>query len=373
MRTNLVSGATVGRLLVMTAALAVSSTAVSQEFPSLSGAVASGGGEVWSGGDPGGSIAGPSLAGEYLDPIPDEGNELGAVYPGDACSSCNGGEAGGIRSFYNRCGCDTPQFPWFTGPGNCDNWCVGPHWNVEVDGMFIHRDDADWAAASVTPAQIVDQFDYGPGVRIFATAYNYSNYGLQIRYEGVNDFHSTALTGAAGITYQSNLNSLEVNLMRRRDVPLKIFAGGRYIEIDEEYIETTLGTGDTDGTFIENRLMGFQIGAGRDAWQLNRWVTIEPFGNIGAYFNDFKREDIDFTGSAQTIDKNEFDEIAFLGEAGVTSVLRINACLALRGGYQVMAFHGVAGALETAQNPVGGFDPDELIYHGARFGVEYQR
>ena len=22
------------------------------------------------------------------------------------------------------------------GPGNCDNWCVGPHWNVEVDGMI---------------------------------------------------------------------------------------------------------------------------------------------------------------------------------------------------------------------------------------------
>lgn len=173
MRTNLVFGATIGRLLVIVAALAAASPAVAQEFPSLSGAVSSGGGEVWSGGDPSGTIAGSSLAGEYLEPIPADVNDLGATYPGDACNSCNGGEAGGIRSFYNRCGCDTPQFPWFTGPGNCDNWCVGPHWNVEVDGMFVHREDADWAAFGVPPADIVDQFNYGPGARIFATGYNY--------------------------------------------------------------------------------------------------------------------------------------------------------------------------------------------------------
>lgn len=371
MRTNLVSGATIGRLLVTVAALAATSPAVAQQFPSLSGAVSSGEGEVWSNGDPGGAIAGSSLAGEYLEPIPADGNDLGATYPGDACSSCNSDEAGGIRSFYNRCGCDTPQFPWFTGPGNCDTWCVGPHWNVEVDGMFIRRDDAEWG--DVAGATVIDQFNYGPGARIFATGYNYSNYGLQIGYEGVNDFHSTASTGAEEITYQSTLNSLEVNLMRRRDLPLKIFAGARYIEIDEDYIETTTALGDAQGTFVENRLMGFQIGAQRDAWQLNRWVTIEPFGNVGAYFNDFKREDVEFVSltTVQTEDRNEFSEIAFLGEAGVTSVLRINACLALRGGYQVMAFHGVANALETAQ--IAGFDPDTLIYHGARFGIEYQR
>jgi hypothetical protein len=378
MRTNLVSGAMIGRHLAAIVALAVISPVVAQEFRSLPGAVTSGGGEVWSSGESTGAIAGPSLADEYLEPIAAEDNPLGAVYPGDACSSCNSDEAGGVRSFYNRCGCDNPQFPWFTGPGNCDTWCVGPHWNVEVDGMFIRRDDADWG--DVVGAAVVDQFNYGPGARIFATGYNYSNYGVQIGYEGVNDFHSTAVLGTEDITYQSTLNSLEVNLIRRRDIPLKIFAGGRYIEIDEDFVRTDTvappdpASGDFVGTFVENRLYGFQIGAQRDAWQLNRWVTIEPFGNAGAYFNDFKREDVDFDASdnVQFDEKNEFSEIAFLGEAGVTSVLRINSCLALRGGYQVMAFSGVANALDTAQLP-NGFDPGTLIYHGARFGIEYQR
>lgn len=371
MRNHLVSGRAISRFFAVLIFVSAMKPIVAQEFPSLSGAI-SGGGEVWSGGDAGGTIADPSLAGDYLAPIPAD-DQYGAAYPGEPCNSCNGGDgAGGIRGFYNRCGCDTPLFPWFTGPGNCDNWCVGPHWNVEVDGMFIRRDDAQWSdVAGVT--DVVDQFDFGPGARIFATGYNYSNYGLQIGYEGVNDFHSTAVTATADITYQSTLNSIEVNVLRRRESPIKFFAGGRYIEIDEDYIETTIASGDSEGTLVENRLIGFQIGALRDAWQLNRWVTIEPFGNVGAYFNDFKREDVDFTGSVLTTDKNEFDEIAFLGEAGVTSVLRINACLALRGGYQVMAFDGVSNALETSLVANGGFDPDTLIYHGARFGIEYQR
>ncbi len=369
---NFISGPAVIRVLVALAAI-VARTSVAQEFPSLSGDMTAGDGEVWSGGVASGTIAGPSLADEYLTPIPAD-DHFGAAYPGGACGSCNGNGSGadGIRGFYNRCGCDTQLFPWFTGPGNCDNWCVGPHWNVEVDGMFIRRDDAPWSdVAGLT--DVVDQFDYGPGARIFATGYNYSNYGLQIGYEGVNDFHSTAVTATEDITYQSTLNSIEVNVLRRRESPIKFFAGGRYIDIDEDYIETTFATGDSEGTLVENRLIGFQVGALRDAWQLNRWVTIEPLANVGVYFNDFKREDVDFTGSVLTTDKNEFSEIAFLGEAGVTSVLRINACLALRGGYQVMAFDGVSNALQTSLVANGGFAPDTLIYHGARFGIEYQR
>ena len=368
MRTGLKFCTALGCALAAVACLP--STVRAQEFPSLSGAVNSCGGEVWSGGDPSGAVVGPALAREYLTPIADpEGNAFSTALPSSACSSCNG-EGAALGGFYNRCGCETPLFPYFTGPGNCDDWCVGPHWNVEVDGMFIHRDNAEWGdVPGVT--DVVDQFDYGPGVRLFATGYNYPNYGLQIGYEGVNDFHSTALIGADEVTYESTLNSLEINVLRRRTRPMKLFAGFRYVEIDEHYIENS--GADSEGTFVENRLIGFQIGTLRDAWQLNRWVTIEPFGNIGVYLNDFKREDADVIGGAFTGEIREFTEVAYLGEVGVTSVLRINTCLALRGGYQAMAFHGVSNALETSLQMNNGFDPDTLIYHGARFGIEYQR
>jgi hypothetical protein len=367
MRTELKFCSALGCVLAVLACLP--SAVCAQEFPSLSGAVNSGGGEVWSGGEPGGAVVCPELTGEYLTPIPEpDRTALGAAVPGSECSSCNG-EGAALGGFYNRCGCETPLFPYFTGPGNCDNWCVGPHWNVELDGMFIRRENAEWG--DIAGASIVDEFNYGPGVRLFATGYNYTNYGLQIGYEGVNDFHSTAVVGADEITYESTLNSLEFNVLRRRKIPTKLFAGFRYIEIDEHFIENFAA--DSEGTFVENRLMGFQIGALRDAWQLNRWVTIEPFGNVGAYFNDFKREDVDITAGAESREVREFDEIAYLGEVGVTSVLRINSCLALRGGYQAMAFYGVSNALETSLAANNGFDPGTLFYHGARFGIEYQR
>jgi len=372
MQTTLTPGAATFRLLTAIAAcIGGVGVAWAQEPPSLDGAISTAATEVWSGGDPAAAVALPTPGGEYLAPIADpEGVAFGLSHAGEPCEPCNGeSSAGGVRGFYNRCGCETPMFPYFTGPGNCDNWCVGPHWNVEVDGMFIRRDDAEWA--DVPGAVVIDEFDYGPGVRIFATGYNHSNYGLQIGYEGVNDFHSTAVAGGDEIAYQSTLNSLEINLLRRTAVPLKVFAGFRYVEIDEDFVDTTLATGDSDGFLIENRLIGFQVGGLRDAWQLNRWLTIEPFANAGVYLNDFKRETVDVTGGVVTFDENEFSEIAYLGEAGVTSVLRINACLALRGGYQVMAFDGVGTALDASLAP--GLDRDTLIYHGARFGVEYQR
>jgi hypothetical protein len=310
----------------------------------------------------------PLSAGDLLSPVPEEGALTPAGQVDDQpCAACNG--ADGVRPFYNRCGCDTQLFPWFTGPGDCDNWCVGPHWNVEVDGMFFHRDDANWG--DIAGATVVDQFNFGPGVRIFATGYNYSNYGLQVGYEGVNDFNSTAVTATDRITYESTLNSLEFNVLRRTTAPLKLFAGFRYIELDEDYVDMVTASGDSDSFFIENRLIGFQVGSFRDAWQLNRWITIEPFVNAGAYINDFKREDVNVAGGAYTTVVSNFDEMAFVGEAGITSVLRINRCLALRGGYQIMTVTGVGEALDASL--VAGLDPTDIVFHGARFGVEYQR
>jgi hypothetical protein len=315
-------------------------------------------------------MVGQPVNGEYglppgavLEPSPE------GAGPSAGCASCNGGGCGGYP--YNRCGCNPQLFPYITGPGNCDNWCVGPHWNVELDGMFVHREDANWGA--IAGADVVNQFDFGPGVRLFATGYNCSDYGLQIGYEGVNEFHSTALIGggARSISYESNLNSVEINVLRRTGIPARLFAGFRYIELDEDFVDFTTATGDSDLMLIENRLIGFQIGALRDAWQLNKWLTFEPYGNAGMYVNDFKREAVDITAGIATVTEREISDVAFVGEAGLSIVLRINRCLALRSGYQAMALNGVGEALDSSL--VAGLNEDTLIYHGARFGVEYQR
>lgn len=353
-----------------------------EEVASLASAIYFQEGNLWS--DAGFEPASVELAAGQLTPVPmhlEGGSSISATSEG--CQECNGNSGDPFRDqfpgaggWYNRCGCDQKLFPWIAGPGNCDTWCVGPHWNVEVDGMFIRRDDAEWEdVAGVDPAE-ADQFDYGPGARLFLTGYNYSNYGLQIGYEGVNDFHALAATATDDITIESRINSLEVDVLRRTETPLKLFAGFRYVQLDEDYVSVVRASGDGDRFKVSNRMPGFQIGALRDAWQLNRWITLEPYGNVGGYLNDYKREVTDITGGVYTAQKHEFTEMAFIGEAGVTSVLRINPCLALRGGYQIVAIDGVGTALDAAvdaANLTPTFDRQTLIYHGARFGLEYQR
>lgn len=430
MRSPLVSTAAAWRLLFLFGGAVVAvDPAVAQSPPSLSDTIALASGDVWSENTPGtvmGTPAGdPVLSEGYLAPI--SADDAAAMAAGGeiGCNSCNGGGGGG--AFYNRCGCDTPMFPYLTGPGNCDNWCVGPHWNVEVEGMALRRTGVDWsgveALATATPGfatELLDNFGYGPGGRIFVTGYNDSDYGIQIGYEGINDYNATALfvdpnidpddpsdDNVRSFNYETTFNSIEMNFMRRTTAPTKIFAGFRYVQVDEDFADSltqaktvpaandpalTDAYVDTrDLIKLENRMIGFQVGALRDAWALNKWLTIEPFGNGGVYYNNFKREDLQdtvdtlvtgpdtgtlapaFTSSSFTQfgTSNNFSEISFLGEVGVTAVFRLNQCVAIRGGYQALVMDGVGTGLDAYFEP--GLNGTTVLYHGARFGLEYQR
>ncbi len=337
------------------------------------------------------------------------------------CSSCQGGDGGGAcsscggGSYFNRCGCSAAMFPWFEGPGRCDDWCVGPHWEVAADGLIMFRENVDWAAVPLNgfSLDLADQFEHGPGGRVFVTGYNDRPFGLQVGYEGINEFHANALfsngVDSRAIEYESSLNSVEVNFVRRTNFAWRPFAGARYIELDEEFFDTTTAGRvipapadppaapvayiDTlNGRSLENRLMGLQAGVFRDVWRLNRWVSVEPFGNAGVYLNDFKRraytrttttvvngDDIstpeseysEVTTTVGTTTIQEFSELAFVGEAGVTGVLRLSPCVALRGGYQVLAINGIGQGIDAFLAP--GLNPDTLVYHGGHFGIEYVR
>lgn len=417
MRTPLVSAAVWRLLLLFGGVIVAVDPAAGQTPPSLSDAIALTSGDVWSEKSPA-TVAGtsanePVLSSEYLTPI--SADDVTALAGGEiGCNSCNGGGGGG--AFYNRCGCDTPLFPYLTGPGNCDNWCVGPHWNVEVDGMALRRTGVDWgpivADVGLAP-DLLDEFNYGPGARIFVTGYNDADFGLQIGYEGVNDYHATALfpNGAdlRSFDYQTTFNSIEFNVMRKTTAPTKFFAGFRYVQVDEDFTDAlTVGktvpppgnppgiaafVDNSQAFILENRLIGFQLGAYRDAWALNKWLTIEPTGNAGVYYNNFKREEIQRTTTtivtgddlttptviegSQVVTVNQFGEtrnfsdVSFLGEVGVTAVFRLNRCVAIRGGYQVLVMDGVGEGIDAFFEP--GLAGSTVVYHGARFGFEYQR
>ncbi len=278
------------------------------------------------------------------------------------CQGCSGSGSSG----YNRCGCNTELFPWISGPGACDQWCVGPKWGVEAGGLMMFRDDADWnrVIADVGGAPtLLDQFEYGPGGRIFVTGYSDAGYGIQVGYEGINDWDATlALDSGREINYQARLNSVEMNFLPNVASPWKWIAGVRYIQLDEDFLDN-----QSVDRLLENRLFGFQLGGRRDAWQFGSRVTLQTYANAGIYYNKFRRDDVDV---ASTV-RRDLSEIAFAGEAGAAAAFRLNHCTALRAGYQILALDGVGTGLEASFTP--GLNTDTIIFHGLQFGLEYRR
>lgn len=347
----------------------------------------------------------------------EEFDEFRSASPVSECLDCNG-RAGAVSRYpYDRCGCNLGKFPWIRGTGNCDDWCVGPHWQVQVGGLILNRDSVDWApviAAVGSAPNLVDPFDEAPGARIAVTGYNDRGYGMQVVYEGANDFTAATLFPLAGATraidYESRLNSVEINLLPRVEGRWSLLGGFRYVELGENFIDfttvdkvipTPADPPAAPGAFVDlgtdylikNRLMGFQVGAFRDAWTINRWLSLEGFANAGVYLNDIRREQIDRNvttviygddlatpdvdefvqdvTTVNTIETRSFSEAAFVGEAGLTAVLRPHPCFSVRSGYQILAMDGVAQGVDAFFEP--GVSLDTVVFHGLQVGFEYRR
>ena len=229
---------------------------------------------------------------------------------------------------------------------------------------MLFRDDADLALIAGAAGDVFsfdEQFEHAPGGRIFVTGYNDSGFGVQVGYEGVNDWNATRAftngTTSHTFDYESRLNSIEFNFLPIIPYSWKLFGGVRYVELSEDFIDSTIANkpllnpanppaaptvvNDTIiSDLLENRLIGFQIGGLRDNWQLSDRISIETFFNGGVYCNKFRRDDIttnvattffgddtstpDVNESAQVVSSSQNGsrintaQIAFLGEAGIT-------------------------------------------------------
>ena len=170
----------------------------------------------------------------------------GTAGTASGCQACGGTSTCGGNGCgpCDRCSCTAKNFPWFEGPGHCDNWCVGPHWGIEASGLIVHREDANLGeiinAIGPNPA-VEDQFEYAPGARLFATAYNCHGWGMQVGYEGLNDWDAALVypdtpvaDSTRSVDYLSRLNSLEINFLPNTPQAWKLFSGVRYVQLDED-------------------------------------------------------------------------------------------------------------------------------------------
>lgn len=222
--------------------------------------------------------------------------------------------------------------PYRTGPGNCDNWKVGPVWKVELDGLVMSHEDAPLAdliarsnALQVPPSDAVPDYteDFGerPGVRIAATSYwpQMAGYEVNVTYTGVPAWDASAVfpqvppdqpilgeTIQRYLTYRTGFHSLELNFIPFNDYQFKPYYGIRYFLVDEDIDDITdefepppiipeteiVLTDLLEAANVENHLIGFQGGIRRDVWRFRPWLFIEGFANAGIYCNVIQRENI---------------------------------------------------------------------------------
>ncbi len=321
------------------------------------------------------------------------------------------------------------RWPYANGPGACDDWKVGPIWDVTVDGIVMTRENTDLGALEAAMAEpgapeVVEQFDRGPGGRVFLTGLMPRDVGYQVfaGYEGIEEWNAAIVypetpsfppfgtpTERRSLFYRSSLHSGELNFMRMGNPTWRPYFGVRYIKFDDEIWDqniqevvpplpgpppiVTVSQQDTFNIFdIENNLIGFQGGLKYDLWQVGRRFSLQGFVNSGVYYNKAKwsnqlrQQETQFTSDDATtiVDESssttvsnanltiiEQSDVAFVGEASLTGVCRLNRCWALRAGYQVLWIDGVA----LAQDAYLGNDLDgrSLLFHGWHAGVEYRR
>ncbi len=289
---------------------------------------------------------------------------------------------GGCAYEHGRRGRGCPH-PWRTGPGWCDDWRVGPHWDASLDGIVLHRRNLQASKLDLAfgeSVQRIEQFYYEAGARGYLTGRGIMGYDIQLGYVGVDAWRAYAdyflpVIGNRDTEFRSNFHTAELNFLpiSDSDSNWRLLLGIRYAELDEDAYIRDVNINVENSTHVDNKMIGFQLGARRDLWRWgDRWY-LEGLINGGVYRNRIKRADMSgtITGGTDIVRQAEENDIAILAEAAFNSVLRINNCVALRAGYQAIVFDGVTKGEDAFIGP--GFTTGTVFYHGLQFGVEYRR
>ncbi|QDV75448.1 hypothetical protein [Botrimarina mediterranea] len=224
------------------------------------------------------------------------------------------------------------------GAGRRDDWLVGPHWRVTVDGVVLSRGEADLAAilaevepiapaVALPPLEFYNNFDHAAGARVLLTSEypQFAGYELQVGYLGAEKWTANAYWEEEPITagdiagmqrrqlvYDSRFHSGEINFQKMTPGYLKPFAGVRYIafgesvsDINKQYTNVILPDPDitvpgdslssilaqqSNGVEVDNNLIGFQSGLRLDMWRPTRRLHLTGFVSAGVYCNFIDRD-----------------------------------------------------------------------------------
>jgi hypothetical protein len=287
-----------------------------------------------------------------------------------------------------------------------------PRWRFRAGWLFWDRVDPDDRAILTFPGETprLDagdfSYDYESGFELSLSRRFGPCWDLELRYllvDGWSDSLATTFDGGVGTvvtdpptlfggfgsgvaTSSSELESFELMPWYALSEQIRVGGGFRWLRFDDSLnLAFIPGAGPSSAIDIgaRNDLYGFQLGADVLLWNAGRF-SVETIGKIGIYGNHARHSIVlaDPVGDPDAtlgIGDRE-DDLAWVGEAGITAGYAINCRWTARVGYQLLWIDGLALAPEQlgSTTALGGFDPartttntsGDVLLHGLTMGLE---
>jgi len=301
---------------------------------------------------------------------------------GTGCSSCTAGACCG-----GDCGCNCNTGACTTG---CAPTCCGPVWSFGVDAIFLSRDGPDMGnelvscnceeniffAANgfdpdITAAPRFRLFRHqpcGPGLEL--TYFNLDSWNDTRHFAGDLNVFGADLgeNSIAAASFDSQLQSLEVNLIRDHGCWTKLISGFRWVQVDEySRVEganaTTLVSRGANTT---NDLYGGHFGFRRLLYDYCGCLTVDSTVKAGVYGNRIHRQ----TRGFGTTNLSETG-ISFVGDVEFQANFEITCNCTFTAGYQLLWLTGLASAPEQFQALDYINKGETAFLHGANVGFVY--
>lgn len=208
----------------------------------------------------------------------------------------------------------------------------------------------------------------------------FSSFGVPFPIDGLDDAENLTAD------YQADLQSTEFSIRRywvgnNPRISGTYLLGFRYVRMTEDFnFDSEALLGNTSLFWGgENDILGFQFGG--DGWfGLRQGLRIGIDGKAGVYNNRYKFAATgDFADVGNSPDdyalSTEGNNVAFVGETGVSIVMDILPSWSLKFGYNALYIDNLAmvGANIDTTNfvPATFFVKDDVLYHGFNAGTEY--
>lgn len=257
-----------------------------------------------------------------------------------------------------------------------------PPFGVEVGGIMLHRNRANWTAYDnaygIVPTT-GDQVDLGAGGRVRLVFLGIDHHDFEVLFYGTDAWDATQtfvniLGNEDTVHFRSQLYNWEVNF-RRRDCDyqwLTYIYGVRFIEFSEDFERsTTLGGIGLTSTNVgaDNYLYGAQIGVDLLLWQPCESLKFEAFTKQGVYINNatnmvtYSVLSTNLPNSA----RSSFDPCSYVGEMGLNVTWNLHRQFGIHAGYQYTVIDNVAMAPDIFNDAS---DSHTLTLHGGYVGGE---